>query len=656
MKAFNVMVSDEEKFMTEKARFVYQSKTDSFFVFPTIRSMLCYTIPPSRYSPAIQKGEQIKAARKEFQIEVPNPDAAHPEHFCYNVKSRIVVFSDHKHIYAEKLYLKEKENSEKAVFQTIGEALGPRKIRRLKFHPLNGNIVGILYESNIFEIYDLESDLEEPLYYKNFTHLTKGISSMVEFCFVISSSPVVQSLDDLRVFLFTSEHDIYSVFPVFLPGLPISDSFFESASNIKDDLSKEDFVLAEQIERIKESLADINNNGSGQNQISLVTNYNDQLGAKPQFIESLTGTETHKKVLIFEILKISNLGNVLILVTADTSEMVTHIFLCVNELSDPEIGKKQVFIELQKLKIVNEAGCEVRTHFENRSLFIFKKTKLMKIDFSFLDAFSIKMNASSFRVEFSAKLAAGIQQIDHPDKFVFVDFRPVGTSLIYFLVKEEGKSTFQILLHDIDSYKKLEEAKQNDRESVENQRLRGPFDKLLFFVKNIKIREKAKMDLTEIENFTSALKEIQEEANSNFNSSLSSNDVKGFEKGKQLILEMDESIAKFKDLLNTAEGFLQAVSTDQAKKNAELGVLMNQLEEFQKGMTSEEERVTKEVEAAQTRQEKIQSKFSNIYNKLQAIGEGEESKPETILASQRLFTIEKAIEAEQIQFEVSVVG
>lgn len=652
MNTLNVLVKDDSKTLTSNSRLVYESKADAFFVFANLRELICHKILPPDFKQK-SKPDSLKTDRHEFQIQIPQKENATYSHFYYNPNTHVVIFSDSKQIYVEKLYLKANDNSQKASFQTLGDSLGPRSIRTIKFHPLNGNVVGILYESNLFELYDLESDLEDPFLYKNFSSITRGLNFIVNFSFGVGNSKLATGLDDLRLFFYNDDNAVFSLYPVFVPGISLSEHFAETIDMIKDSLGRDDFGLIEQVESIKQAAIEIEDR-VGENQLTTIADYNDLFNPRMELLEKLQSCSGSKHAELFEVMKISSLGKVLLMARQDSSEIIIEIFLCVFDLFDPGMKTKQTFVPLQKLKIKSEPENPVTFRYDQRSLFLLKKTKIMRINFDFLENLSYKMEPNSFQVLFANKLASSVSQIQRPNGLSFVDFKVYGHSLIHILAQNESKSGFQILYHDFNAAAKELPKEESEETSVVSKTIGHKFDQILAECKQLTFAN-PKQNAVSLDEYIEKIQSLSYQVNLHIDELEKASESNDESVANFAIIKLESKFENFKSLMSEAQGLIKNLAKSQLRTNEVISLHMANFNKIKHRFTVEEERITKEVKELKARQKKIEEKFESIFSKGNKMGLEHESKAEINKTYTLMANIQKELDSHQFDYEISIV-
>ena len=160
MDRFETIIKTDGISLDSQSRVIFDAKSGTFLVFSNSQSSVCCTTFHNRSSVWYQSKQRIDTA---LGIGEPFPK------LYYDIRNNLIVFACPDQLFIQAHDLQKLSNSLTFKPFKLGPPLGPRKIRRLKFHPKNAKCIGVLYESNLFEIYDLDTDLDSPFLYKNLT-------------------------------------------------------------------------------------------------------------------------------------------------------------------------------------------------------------------------------------------------------------------------------------------------------------------------------------------------------------------------------------------------------------------------------------------------------------------------------------------------------
>lgn len=389
--------------------------------------------------------------------------------------SNLTLFSIDKKIYLEKIDEAITDQENKINFQLLGSPETSYSPIKIKFHPLNQELVCVLSEKNNFKIFNANKNIEDPIFSRNFRFdLTEKI---VDFAFCQSKKLHIEKMEDFHLFLLTEKNTIHFYTPILIANLKFSDCFLEKIEEKFKNIAKIDFNYSCLFDQFKNDCVEYYEN--------CLTNvddaeyiFNDSSQQKMRYLMSVSNFELPVQVFLFDVVGVENFGTFIVIGMMNQKNIIGKIifYLIPQEITKFEENKYEPIL-MKEIEFEFESQSEPKCSSSEMKVFILTKYKLLMIDYSFLtkNKFDLKT-----KKEYLQSLLQSFQNCFYSiDNFEEINFFGV-CSFSDFSIRVLGrnKDSHAIVIFNAQFQKKV---KSNLNEKEHNQKSKDLSSKLSFF-------------------------------------------------------------------------------------------------------------------------------------------------------------------------------
>lgn len=139
-------------------------------------------------------------------------------------------------------------------FVQIGLVSKRRKIKSVQFHPVNPQLLVVLYNCSVIEVYDLASNIEDSFLYLNYGHLNTREIDRIRF--ITNQDKVIKYPEQLPMFFLMSDGSIWSSGALLYPKVYLDNRLFDILDEEADLNEPINIELFDSINQLKDRLKD----------------------------------------------------------------------------------------------------------------------------------------------------------------------------------------------------------------------------------------------------------------------------------------------------------------------------------------------------------------------------------------------------------------
>lgn len=361
-------------------------------------------------------------------------------------KKNIHLFSHKNNILLSKIdeisENQKKNNFDQFFLTKIGYTYTKRTILKIKINPLNENIIAILFTNNVLEIFNLASDIDDPLIYLNLSKKLK-FDEIENFSFMkVMNSNYINSIEELNIFFVTRKKKILFFGPILFPEIFFDDNTISEFENKIENL--EDFEIRNNLENLFKNL-----NNSYSASLLALNDFNESMVSSKNNLFKLKGEiDKYEKIHFFEVLKFPKNVKLFFILNENETQLNLDIYFIPNLIFP--FCKNQKFFIFSKINFNNfgfEIGQKIIYYFDSNVLWICQNKKMIKIDFNFFSDFSFEKIYSEIKIDFLENIKKNIVlfNLDLGNKII-LDFYPTSFTKFIILTKNTNNNNCSIFL------------------------------------------------------------------------------------------------------------------------------------------------------------------------------------------------------------------
>lgn len=298
-----------------------------------------------------------------------------------NLEGRLIVIVVNNKLYTEALSQIVNNASKAVQFQIVGAPVLWAPIVDVKFHPTEPNYLAVLTQDDEFIIFDLNSNVDEPLL--KIVLRNNIASSFVTFSFCAPNNSHSIRIEHLSVFLLSSDGEIYVNYPVISPGQRVSEQSLAELHALADRKSEISFELSRSFENFIEQLEKFNASFDKNGEDSTYSFVNWDVPQKLRLVCRLQNFKYDPDVELFDVIHKEGLGCFVVCVACDEKTATFSISVIEGEIF-PTYQHKNNLVTLKTISVDLEEPDEVLFRPGKDALCLSKRDEVMLFSYQFL--------------------------------------------------------------------------------------------------------------------------------------------------------------------------------------------------------------------------------------------------------------------------------
>ena len=412
-----------------------------------------------------------KETKNEFNIELVE----------YNDETRALAIVIDKAIYiAILLFDGETEKEADTVFFTrIASANPLRNVKEIAFHPINPQLIILLFERDIIEVFDLSIDIDSCFLYLNYNYDNNVIIDKI----VMLEAPFncVKRPEQLLLFGVSNKLQINFTYGFLFPRVYLDRELFEYLDEQVDILKHNEWERSAEIDAFKNDVFEYCPSVDD-NRISKLTEFNDSRIKQVFSIED-SWNNCVEELYMFKCFFNEQIGVIYLTVfqnsfKSSNKKKVIEVGLSVsNDDLIPIDNYKYEMNRLFSTDITINKEEEFKIKIKDKVLVILTEEKVYKMNFSFLEAFQFNKMNYDFQDDFENKLKKSINVFNMPQRLTKTDFFFINKNKIVIHVPKEKRGLFMILDFSKNETEDKEPISLINSRSDETNKLLGQLEK-----------------------------------------------------------------------------------------------------------------------------------------------------------------------------------